>query len=198
MTEKALEILNQDEDGFFLMVEASQIDWAGHAHDAAWAMHEGNAFLEAVHVALQFAKKEQNTLLVIAADHDTGGLSLGCCDKYKANIDLLRQIQATGQWMAKEIRAGGAIKNVVKKYTGLTLTDEEIDAIQAAEKMDIAINEMISKHAFIGWTTTHHTGVDIPVYAYGPGAEQFRGIINNIDFPVKLAEIMNIRFTPDQ
>src|SRR5690606_15588417 len=55
MTEAAINVLNRDNDGFFLMVEGSQIDWAGHANDAAWAMKDTEAFEEAVKAALDFA-----------------------------------------------------------------------------------------------------------------------------------------------
>ena len=59
MTETALEVLNKDKDGFFLMVEGSQIDWAGHDHDAAWAMKDSEAFEQALEAALEFAKKDK-------------------------------------------------------------------------------------------------------------------------------------------
>src|SRR5690625_6167779 len=71
MTDAGINVLKKDKDGFFLMVEGSQIDWAGHAHDAAWAMADSEAFEEAVQAAVEFAKKDKNTLVVVAADHDT-------------------------------------------------------------------------------------------------------------------------------
>ncbi|MFK4998138.1 alkaline phosphatase [Bacillus sp. N9] len=49
--------------------------------------------------------------------------------------------------------------------------------------------------ALIGWTTNQHTGVDIPVYAFGPGSKLFRGLFNNTDIPKRMAQAMNIQWT---
>ena len=76
MTEKAIDILQQDEQGFFLMVEASQIDWGGHANDEDYVITETVDFDDAVGVGLDFAKKDGETLIIITADHETGGFSV--------------------------------------------------------------------------------------------------------------------------
>ena len=72
----ALKTLSQDEDGFFLMVEGSQIDFACHAHDSVNMIEETVDFSKAVQVALDFAKADGNTLVVVTADHETGGLTM--------------------------------------------------------------------------------------------------------------------------
>ena len=72
----ALKTLSQDEDGFFLMVEGSQIDFACHAHDSLNMIEETVDFSKAVQVALDFAKADGNTLVVVTADHETGGLTM--------------------------------------------------------------------------------------------------------------------------
>ncbi len=75
-TQKALDLLSQDEDGFLLMVEGSQIDGAGHAKDAAYLLAEMRDFERTVAVAMDFADKHPGTLVVVTADHETGGLSM--------------------------------------------------------------------------------------------------------------------------
>ena len=72
----ALETLSQDKDGFFLMVEGSQIDFACHAHDSINMIDETLDFSKAVQEALDFSKADGNTLVVVTADHETGGLTL--------------------------------------------------------------------------------------------------------------------------
>ena len=74
MTQKAIDTLSKDEDGFFLMVEGGKIDTAGHANDKENNIGETLAFDEAVKVALDFAKKDKNTLVIVTADHETGDL----------------------------------------------------------------------------------------------------------------------------
>jgi len=80
-TELALEFLSKDENGFFLMVEGSQIDWGGHANNADYIIQEVLDFDEAVGKALDFAEKNGNTLVIVTADHETGGFSLSSAKK---------------------------------------------------------------------------------------------------------------------
>ncbi|KAA3643407.1 MAG: alkaline phosphatase [Chloroflexi bacterium] len=77
MTIKAVEILSQNPNGFFLMVEGGQIDWAGHANDAAWAMETTLGFDSAVAYGQAYAAIDGNVLVIVAADHETGGMSVG-------------------------------------------------------------------------------------------------------------------------
>ena len=148
MTEAAISALKKDKDGFFLMVEGSQIDWAGHAHDAAWAMTDTEAFDKAVEAALKFAEKDGNTLVVVAGDHETGGMSVGSNGLYDLNIDVLHQVKATGNQMASELNANRSnVKEVVKKHTGFDLTNDEAAKIAVSSTPHIAINELVSDRA---------------------------------------------------
>lgn len=84
----ALKTLEQDEDGFFLMVEGSQIDFACHAGDSAWMVDETVDFSNAVQVALDYAKTHDNTLVVVTADHETGGLTMIDPQGHYSNVSL--------------------------------------------------------------------------------------------------------------
>jgi alkaline phosphatase len=117
-TQTALNILNKNSNGFFLMVEGSQIDWGSHNNDAAYMTSELIDFDNAIGAALDFAQRDGNTLVIITGDHETGGLSL-----------------INGDMKTGTIETNFASKN--------------------------------------------HTGVMIPVFAYGPGAERFIGIYEN-------------------
>ncbi|MFT3739791.1 MAG: alkaline phosphatase [Breznakibacter sp.] len=75
-TTKAIEVLKNNKKGFFLMVEGSQIDWGGHQNDAAYVVGEMLDFDIAVGKALEFAANDKNTLVIVTADHETGGMSL--------------------------------------------------------------------------------------------------------------------------
>ena len=75
-TKKAIDMLKTNDKGFFLMVEGSQIDWAGHANDPQWLVDEMLDFDRVIGQVLDFAKADGNTLVVITADHETGGLAL--------------------------------------------------------------------------------------------------------------------------
>jgi alkaline phosphatase len=73
---KAIEILKKNPKGFFLMIEGSQIDWAGHENSADTLVDETLDFDKAVGIALEFAKNDGHTLVVITADHETGGVTI--------------------------------------------------------------------------------------------------------------------------
>lgn len=90
-TKKGIELL-QNESGFFIMVEGGKIDWACHANDAVSMAYEVVAFDEAIAVALDFYKKNaEETLIIVTADHECGGLSLGSSyTKYDNNFDILK------------------------------------------------------------------------------------------------------------
>lgn len=96
----AIDILCQDKDGFFLMVEGSQIDWGGHNNDADYVISEVVDFDKAVKVALDFAEKNKETLVIVTADHETGGLSIvnGDLNSGKTEIDFSTS-DHTGVWV---------------------------------------------------------------------------------------------------
>lgn len=194
MTETAIDVLEKDKDGFFLVVEGSQIDWAGHANDAGYAMTDAEAFEAAVAKAKEFANKDGKTLVVIAGDHDTGGMTTGSKGSMELNADILQNVTATGDYMAAQLNNDlSNISEVVNKYTGLTLTDKEVEYIKEANTPALAINTVVSDRANIGWTSTNHTGADIPVYAFGAQAEKFTGFHDNTDLPKIIAEAMKLK-----
>ena len=75
-TEKALEVLKKDTNGFFMMVEGSQIDWGGHANEMQYVLTEFKEFNTTIARVLEYAKADGNTLVIVTADHETGGLAL--------------------------------------------------------------------------------------------------------------------------
>jgi alkaline phosphatase len=87
-TGKAIEILSRNPKGFFLMVEGSQIDWAAHAHAADTLIDETLDFDGAAGIALDFAMREGNTLVIITADHETGGVTITGGDRKSKTVEL--------------------------------------------------------------------------------------------------------------
>jgi alkaline phosphatase len=88
LTKKAIEILNRQKEGFFLMVEGSQIDWKCHNNDAKSAIEQILDFDEAVKAAVEFAKQDGQTLVIVIADHETGGLTIKGGSLDGNNLDL--------------------------------------------------------------------------------------------------------------
>ncbi|MBN2028996.1 alkaline phosphatase [bacterium] len=87
MTEKALRILSNNQNGFFLMVEGAQIDPAGHENNYEYLIGELIEFDKAVGVGLAFAESDRNTLVIVTADHETGGFAIAGGSVKKRMID---------------------------------------------------------------------------------------------------------------
>ena len=97
-TELAINYLNNKGKGFFLMSESSQIDWAGHKNDNEYMLAEMEDFDKTIGVAMDFAEKDGNTLVIVLADHETGGFSLssGMIDEYHGDYESIVPNYATG------------------------------------------------------------------------------------------------------
>ncbi len=185
MTIKAIEILSQDPDGFFLMVEGSQVDWASHANDPAHLLSDLLMFDRAVRAALDFAARDGNTLVLAFSDHNCGGLSIGnyATDGRYSRMQVedlvgpLKNMKLSAQavWgkMGGEVTPEN-LQKVVNEYWGLKLTDEEAAQIVALGATyrghpHNALGEIICRqHTCLGWTIHGHTGGDVPLFAYGP------------------------------
>ncbi len=206
MTAKALELLENPE-GFFLMVEGGAIDWAGHANDPLGVIAETLAFDEAVARAKAFAEATPGTLLIVTSDHETGGLTLNTgYDAAAARAVLARQAQtrdALGTWMRKHAADAAAAQPAgcwaaarAPFAAALGIPENEaLDALQvpyealvkAEEKEYDKAADALLRAAFvvrdaaagISWSTGGHTADDVPVYAFGPGAEAFKGTQDN-------------------
>ncbi|WP_045519431.1 alkaline phosphatase [Neobacillus niacini] len=199
MTNAAISRLSQDKDGFFLMIEGSQVDWAGHDNDIVGAMSEMEDFEKAYKAAIEFAKKDKHTLVVATADHSTGGYSIGADGNYNWFGEPIKAAKRTPDFMAEEIAKGAGVEETLKKYIDqnvLALTPEEIQSVEAAAAtkkvldIDNAIENIFNKRSHTGWTTGGHTGEDVPVYAFGPSSEKFAGQIDNTDIAKNVFDVL--------
>ena len=130
-TKTAMNILSNNKKGFFLMVEGSQIDWGAHDNNADFVTSEVIDFDKAIGNALEFAQDDGNTLVIVTADHETGGMTI-----------------------------------VDGNYNAGTIT--------------------------ACFSTTNHTGIMVPVFAFGPGAEIFQGIQENTEIFDKMMLLLKL------
>ena len=132
MTAKAIQLLSKNKKGFFLMVEGSQIDWACHENEVNKMVKRTLLFDMAVGEALAFAKEDGHTLVIVTADHETGGVTIpeGARD---------------GGYLRVQFASGG------------------------------------------------HTPVQVPLFAFGPGAVAFSGVYENTDLAHKMADALGLK-----
>jgi alkaline phosphatase len=188
MTEKAIEILSKNPNGFFLLVEGSQVDWASHDNDLVGMVTDYLAFDDAVRIAREFAisHPDQRTLVLVFPDHDCGGMTLGDRDidyytfRPENMVDVIKKADLTAEGvvtlMRNEIGSLNTemIREILARHYGIDdLTPEELKSIEdeLADTVYGFVNEvigpMLSKRAGIGWTTFGHTGNDVPLFSYG-------------------------------
>ena len=141
--EKGIEVLSDDEDGFFMMCEGGKIDWACHANDAGSTIHDTVALADAVQVAIDFAAEHpEETLILVTGDHETGGLTIGFAGTdYDTYLDLLESQKISyakfdSDYVAKYKENKTSFEDVMKDVTelfGLKTEGEEGDKLVLTE-----------------------------------------------------------------
>ena len=193
----ALEGLGKGDRPFFLMLEGGRIDHAGHEFDAAGIVAETARFDEAVKTVLEWAGEHPDTLVLVTADHATGGLAIN------DHADWTALAERTGSvaWLAAQIRNAGATEELLAARTGVAdWTADEIAAVRSAPdsyEANRRLGRMLALRDGFTWSArvtdddTHgHTGEDVPIYASGPGAERFGGTLDNTEIAQRLATIL--------
>lgn len=193
MTNKALSLLQRQDVGFFVMIEGSQIDWCGHANDIACAMAEMDDFAKSIALAKAYVDAHPDTLLVVTADHSTGGLTIGANGKYKWNTDVIKGVRQTAWPLAMSLAKANDMQKTWRESVDWALTEEQIQQLVTAKKSEepaVAlyrqVKAIINQQSYTGWTTKGHTAVDVQVFSYGKGADVFVGSQNNTDIAKKL------------
>lgn len=219
MTKSAVEHLSQginNNNGFFLLIEASQIDWAAHNNDIVVAMHEMAELENTLLFLEQYSQNTPDTLIILTADHDTGGLSIGKDKKYVWRPEVLQNIKKSPTSMAHHLYEHDINAAYLNATLGFNLTNAELQRLiktkkdllnQSEYSADYENNVLIIKHQLIvalekilrdiinnrshtGWTTAGHTGADVPIYVLGKGKELFLGFQNNIDIAKNIFKLL--------
>jgi alkaline phosphatase len=200
MTSAALKHLNNDK-GFFLLVEASQVDWAGHGNDIGSAMAEMKDLSATLKLIEDFVKSNPDTLVLITADHSTGGLTVAGEDGYRWDPIWIQNAKASVPSIAEQMMQAQDRGALVSDLLGFELTEAEIAIVDSANaemsSRDIQglLKGIVNARTNTGWTTTGHTAVDVNMYGYGPGTEQFTGNLDNVEIAHNLFKLIDARAT---
>ena len=204
-------------DHFFIMAEGGKIDYAGHGNDAATNIHEVMDMDKAIQVAYHFYEQHPDeTLIVVTADHETGGMNLGKEDSFelqllqyqKCSSDVLSsRLSALREEMGKKLtwaQVKALIADNTGLYTSIELSKEEDVLLQNAYKKMMRNREshktlyedinilaakalsILSHKAGVGWVGENHTAAAVPVFAVGAGAELFTGWMDNSEIAPRI------------
>lgn len=206
MTRRSLEWLEQHPN-FILQVEGGRVDHGCHGCDAASAFFDHIAFDEAVDVALAFQQRHPDTLVVMTTDHGNGNPGLnGMGDKYGASSTLFANFKKTRrsfEYMQPKLEKApnlAAMREIIYEGTGYKAPYDKLLALMpylqsvgssmydSLNSASAQMGQLMGNHYGIGWSSGSHTSDYVPVMATGPGAEEFRGFIQNTDvFPAYLS-----------
>ena len=183
--------------GFFMMVEGGKIDWAAHAHDAATVVTETIDFDQCIRLAHEFYKKHPDeTLILVTADHETGGLGLGNSGT-NLNIELQKYQQCSQEALTnamRKMKSAVAIPSWEEMKFFLKKKSKDIVSLYAKdEPLAVAAVALLDKKASIGWTTKSHTGAPVPLYVVGKQAHLYSGRRDNTDMANILRRLFNLK-----
>lgn len=216
MTAKAIELLSKDKDGFVLMVEGSQVDFAAHATDPIGIVSEFLAFDRAVGVAMDFAEKDGNTTVVVLPDHGTSGVTLGkfgYSKGYRKGLEKaygdMKNFKASADKLTVLLRdcKPEEIRSIFKEWTGLDLTEKEYESLVEnqgreeghymevvdSENLFKAIADIMSDHAAFGYSSGSHTGEDVFLAAYHPKGQIPTGIVTNVQVNEYICKALGLK-----
>lgn len=216
MTAKAIDILSRDRKGFFLMVEGSKVDYGAHSMDPVETITELLEFDRAVKVAMDFARKDGNTTVIIASDHGNGGLQVGGSDyaNYEENpVDSIyygiRGVKASSWKMIERLQgcSEGKIPAVFKEWTGIDLRPSELSDIKKnmnrieGNYMEVAniwnlqgvIARIYLSRSKLRMIGGQHTGEDVILGVYNPRGQRPTGVIRNTQLNAYLCQVLGLK-----
>lgn len=199
MAQKAIDNMKDHDKGFVLQIESGKVDWAAHANDVAGLIHEQIQFDEAIKVAMDFAEKNQDTLVIITTDH--GNANPGVIYGKEANVqfDSIQQYTHSNEWILNAIHSDfttNSLRDLVEKSSGIALSEENAKTLlgyyTGLEKEDgglynfkklpfKAFADMQKKTNSVGWISMDHSADYVELAAYGPGSQLLKPFVKNTD-----------------
>lgn len=204
MTTKALRLLSRGHRGFFAMIEGGRIDHAAHRNDAAGVIRDALAFDEAVCVALEFQRRNPDTLLLITSDHETGGMALiGHSKESPAtgnyvgiDLDAISRAKVSLESLFQQLgtpSSPAVIQDGVREALGIEITDAEAqlvfdDVMRSLDPANYSQARYVHTLAFVlrpylrvAFSTGTHTASPLFAYGVGPGSPWLVGFHHNTE-----------------
>lgn len=197
MTFTALDRLSKNSGGFALQVEGGKVDWAAHANDAPALLYEQLAFDDAVTVAIDFADRDGNTLVVMTTDHGNANPGLFYGEKADANFDRLQTAKYTNHWILHGTTPRSTAMQVVERIEaacGVVINSEEASGLlqhyRESDKEGLynprnlpfkALANILESHLSVGWGSMDHSADFVELAMYGPGSRQLMPFVRNFE-----------------
>lgn len=211
MSAKAIDILSQNKKGFVLQIEGGKVDWAAHANDLGALIHEQIDFDRAIKVAIDFAEKDKETLVIITTDHGNANPGIIYGKYADDNFDSVQKYKQTNEWILNKISQSSIDKDVIElvEYAnGNTLSEEDAKTIlnyySGLEKQEDGLynyrklpfktfSEIQKKNNSVGWVSMDHSSDYVELAMFGPGSEKLKPFVKNTDLHYFMLEAAEVR-----
>lgn len=209
MTQKAIDRMKDNPEGFVLQVEAGKVDWAAHGNDIAGLIYDQTAHDEAIKVAIDFAEKDNDTLVIITTDHGNSNPGLISGSKVNDQFDSIQNYKHSNEWIlngfGKETSIS-QIKERVEYANNLEITNDEAqlilsyytnikseDGLYNARHLPFKVLAEIQKqHNSVGWISMSHSSDYVELAMYGPGSELLTPFIKNTELHYLMLEAAEV------
>ena len=209
MTQKAIDKMKNHPEGFVLQVEAGKVDWAAHGNDIAGLIYDQAAHDEAIKVAIDFAEKDNDTLVIITTDHGNANPGIIYGKKANEKFDTIQNYKHTNEWIlngfGKETSVS-QVKERIEYANNFATTDEEAKLIlsyyTAIKSEDGLYNarhlpfkelaKIQKKHNSTSWISMHHSADYVEIAMFGPGSDLLTPFIKNTDLHYLMLEAAEV------
>ena len=212
MAQKAIDRMKNNKNGFVLQIEAGKVDWGAHANDIGALLYDQTAFDEAIKVAIDFAEKDKETLVIITTDHGNANPGVIYGKDANVNFDSIQKYTHTNEWILNTIHPKDTVaqvREIVANANGTTVSEEDAkiiltyyDGLNKEEgglynykKVPFkTFAQMQQKTNSVGWISMDHSADYVELAMFGPGSELLKPFVKNTDLHylmLQAAEIEN-------
>jgi alkaline phosphatase len=197
MTRKAIAQLSKNPNGFVLQVEGGKVDWGAHANDLGATVYDQIAFDDAIGVAIEFAQKNNDTLVIITTDHGNASPALIKSTKVDEKFDKVQKFKYTNDWVLNGIRKTDTVQQVIDRMVeaqGYAINKEEAaellahysdldnEGIYNAYKLPFKrLAQIQQNYTSVGWSGIDHSAEFVELGMFGPGSEKLPPFVKNTD-----------------
>lgn len=210
MTQKAIDCMKDHKNGFVLQVESGKVDWAAHANCIGGLIHEQIAFDEAIKVAMDFAEKDKETLVIITTDHGNANPGIIYGKNANDNFDSIQNYKHTNEWILNSITpesSNAQIKEIVEFANNFILNNDEVHSILSyyknLEKGEDGLynyrklpyktfSEIQKSRNSVGWISMDHSADYVEIAMFGPGSKLHKPFIKNTDLHYLMLEAAQV------
>jgi alkaline phosphatase len=211
MAQKAIDRMKNHKNGFVLQIEGGKVDWGAHANDIAALLYDQAAFDEAIKVAIDFAEKDKETLVIITTDHGNANPGVIYGKNANENFDSIQNYTHTNEWILNEIKPDftvAQVRELVNYANGKAPSEENAQKILSFydglhkeeglynyKKLPFkTFSEMQKETNSVGWISMDHSADYVELAMFGPGSELLKPFVKNTDLHylmLQAAEVEN-------